>query len=158
MTTIEKKSLRVGRYVDTNHVDTLVRTYKQERWKYNSERMGREDSLNVYYTIDELQEFLQKSKEAGADGIRIHFGVYPENYAVKPEYAGLQTTVFVATQCQETEAGQREKNVYVQTDNGTRILAYNMSPLRPEGRSGDEEWGGIGTTLVDFGNKGLIVV
>src|SRR5687767_14799564 len=80
MTTIEKKSLRIGKYVDTNHVDTLIRTYKQERWTQNSERMGQEDSLSLFYTIEELEEFLQKSKEAGANTITIHFGVYPENF------------------------------------------------------------------------------
>lgn len=161
MSTIAKKSLRVGKYVDANHVDTLIRTYKQERWKYNSERMGVEDSLNVYYTIDELQEFLERSKAAGADGIRIHFGAYPENFKAKPENAGLQTTVFVATRQQATVNGKVEKVVYENSENGHRILAYNMSPLRPESPSGrgyDEEWGGIGTTLVDFGEKGVKLV
>jgi hypothetical protein len=157
MLTIEKKSLRVGKYVDANHVDSLVRTYKQERWKYNSERMGKDDSLNVYYTIDELQEFLEKAKQAGADGISIHFGAYPENYAAKPEYAGLQTTVFVATQCEQTEAGCIYKHVNEDTNKGPRILAYNSGSI-PLGRlPGDDEWGGIGTTLVDMGN-GMKVV
>lgn len=124
--------------------------------------MDREDSLNVYYTIDELQEFLQRSKEAGADGIKIHFGVYPANYAAKPEYAGLQTTVFVATRKVQTECGEVEKNVYVETAKGPKILAYNNgnipgpTPLKPMGR--DDEWGGIGTTLVDRANQGLVVV
>jgi hypothetical protein len=156
MLTIEKKSLRVGKYVDANHVDSLVRTYKQERWAQNSDRIGKDDSLNVYYTIDELQEFLERAKQAGANGIRVHFGAYPENFA-KPEYAGLQTTVFVATKQQETETGLIEKNVYVTTEQGLRIMAYNMGGLgRSEG--GDEDWGGIGTTLVDRGDKGMVVI
>ncbi len=46
MITIEKKSLKVGKYVNTEHVDTVVRNYKQERWVYNSERIGKEDSLS----------------------------------------------------------------------------------------------------------------
>jgi hypothetical protein len=159
MLTIEKKSLRVGKYVDANHVDSLVRTYKQERWKYNSERMGKDDSLNVYYTVNELQEFLQKSQEAGADGIRIHFGVYPDNFAEKPEKAGMQTVVMVATRRHETESGIMEKNVYVSTEKGSKILAYNMGGTpTPLGRNGDDEWGGMGTTLVDLGNKGMKVV
>jgi hypothetical protein len=163
MSTIAKKSLRVGKYVDENHVDTLIRGYKQERWKYNSERMGREDSLCLSLTVDELQEFLQRSKEAGADSIRVHFGVYPNNFAERPENAGKQTVVFVASQTVETETGAVEKNIFVPTENGPRILAYNMLryPSRPEpdGRGiADDDWGGIGTTLVDLGNKGMVVV
>lgn len=160
MTTIEKKSLRVGKYVDANHVDSLVRTYKQERWKYNSERMGREDSLNVYYTIDELQEFLERAKRAGADGIRMHFGVYPENFQ-KPDAVGKQTIVMVANQQRETVSGMVEKNVYTHTDKGFEILAYNLGSLggSPGGSAtGDDEWGGIGVTLVDRGDKGMVVI
>jgi len=154
MTTIEKKSLRVGKYVDANHVDSLVRTYKQERWIHNTERLGREDSLNLYYTVDELQEFLQKCKEEGADGIRVHFGVYPQNFNERPGYAGRQTTVFVATRHHETENGVVERNVYVDNGNGRQILAYNM------GSAPDDtgEWGGIGVAIVDKGEKGLIIV
>ena len=162
MFTIEKKSVRVGKYVDANHVDTLVRTYKQERWKYNSERMEKDDSLNVYYTIDELQEFLQRAKEAGADGIRVHFGAYPQNFEAKPEVAGLQTTVFVAIQREEAISGTVEKNVFVSTENGPRIMAYNMGTLKPAGggRGSDDgdNWGGIGTTLVDRADKGMMIV
>jgi hypothetical protein len=152
MTTIEKKSLRVGKYVDANHVDSLVRTYKQERWKYNSERLGREDSLNLYYTVDELQEFLQRAKQEGADGIRIHFGVYPQTFTERPGYAGRQTTVFVATKFHETENGYVEKNVYVNGENGPQILAYNMTGAPDD--TGD--WGGIGVAIVDLGGKRVV--
>ena len=85
MTTIEKNSLAVGRFVNTNHVDTLIRTYKQERWQQNSERLGKEDTLSLFYTIEELEEFLQRSKAAGANAVSIHFGVYPENFVERPE-------------------------------------------------------------------------
>jgi hypothetical protein len=157
MTTIEKKSLRVGKYVDTNHVDTLIRTYKQERWIQNSERMGTEDSLSLYYSIEELEEFLQKSKEAGANTITIHFGVYPENFTERPASAGKQTTVFVATDHQETEAGVTHNNIYVNTPKGRNLLAYNMSQPWPGGGGvGSDD--GFGITIIDKGEKGMIVV
>jgi hypothetical protein len=156
MTTIEKKSVRVGKYVDTNHVDTLVRTYKQERWKQNSERIGQEDSLSLFYTIEELEEFLQRSKEAGANSISIHFGAYPENFTERAGYAGKQTTVFVATDRQETETGFEHKSVYVDTNKGKQLLAYNMGTWPPGSGVGSDD--GFGITIIDQGDKGMIVV
>jgi len=155
MTTIEKKSLRVGKYVDTNHVDTLIRTYKQERWIHTSERLGREDSLNLYYSIEELEEFLKRSKEAGANTVSIHFGVYPENFTERAGYAGKQTTVFVATNHQETEAGPRHKNIYIDTPKGRTLLAYNMGSPKPGDGGYDNDFG---ISIIDKGEKGMIVV
>jgi pyridoxine 5'-phosphate synthase PdxJ len=152
MTTIEKKSLRVGKYVDTNHVDTLVRTYKQERWAANSERIGKEDSLSVWYSVEELEEFIQKAKQCGADGIRMHFGAYPNDFSPKPEVSTLQTIVMVANTQTETEFGKTEKNVYVNTENGVQLLAYNFGGLDPS------DLGGVGVTIVDRGNKGVVVI
>jgi hypothetical protein len=154
MTTIEKKCLRVGKYVDTNHVDSLIRTYKQERWQQNSERIGKEDALSLYYTIEELEEFLQTAKQAGANTINIHFGVYPENFTERPAYAGTQTTVLVATDRQETEKGPVHNNIYVETKKGRTLLAYNMTQWPPGSGSDD----GFGITIIDKGDNGMIVV
>jgi hypothetical protein len=154
MTTIEKKSLRVGKFVDANHVDTLIRTYKQERWAQNSEHIGQEDSLSVWYSLEEMEEFIQTAKNSGANGIRMHFGVYPENFH-KQESAGKQTLVMVANEQRETIAGVVEKDVYVNTEKGKQILAYNYGGLtKPTGRDGDE-WG---VTLVDCGDKGMVII
>jgi hypothetical protein len=161
-TTIEKKSLRVGKYVDTNHVDTLVRTYKQERWAANSERLGKEDSLSVWYSVEEMEEFIKKAKQAGANGIRMHFGVYPEGFDNVTTGAGRQTIVLVANKQKHFEGGFGEKNVYINTENGPHILAYNFGTVCPnycpipQGES--DSWGGIGTTLVDRGDKGMLIV
>jgi hypothetical protein len=154
MTTIEKKSLRTGKYVDTNHVDTLIRTYKQERWVANSEQLGKEDSLSVWYSVEELEEFVQRAKQSGANGIRMHFGVYPHNFS-KPEKAGKQTIVMVANTQKETAEGLVEKNIYVNTEKGSEILAYNMGSLPGQENN---DWGGIGVTIVDRGNKGMLIV
>ena len=83
MLTIEKKSLKVGKYVSTQHVDEVVRNYKQERWIQNSERIGQEDSLSGWWSIEEMEEFLENAKMNGADGVRMYFGAYSKNYAEK---------------------------------------------------------------------------
>lgn len=165
MLTIEKKSLKVGRYVDTKHVDTVVRNYKQERWVYNSERLGKEDSLSSWYSVEELEDFLAHIKQYGADGVRIYYGVYPHDFAERPEYAGRQTVVLVATKRKHSEVGYHaDKDIYIDGENGAQILAYNMStqcpPTCPGNNPGgpDPDFGGIGITLVDRGDEGLTVV
>ena len=166
MLTVEKKSLRVGKYVSTEHVDTVIKTYKQERWVHNSERIGKEDSLSVWYSIEELEEFMAKSRENGGDGIRFYFAAYPENYTEKAGFAGRQTLVLVATKSKELETGVTNKDIYIHDGEGAKILAYNTGsicpplcgkPPKPKPASADD-WGDIGVTIVDRGEKGLTVV
>src|SRR5690348_10003005 len=97
MLTLEKKSLRVGKLVDTEHVDSVIRNYKQKRWIHNSNRLGKNDSLSVWYSLEELEEFLAEAKVRGASGIRVYFGVYADDFKERPSLAGRQTVVFVAT-------------------------------------------------------------
>jgi hypothetical protein len=63
-------------------------------------------------------------------------------------------------------ASKSNKDLYI-TDGGTpSILAYNFGSVCPStctpGRQGgtgdDDSWGGIGTTLIDKGDEGMIVV
>lgn len=165
MLTIEKKSLRVGKYVSTEHVDTVIKTYKQERWVHNSDRIGKEDSLSVWYSIEELEEFMANARENGADGIKFYFAAYPETYTEKAGFAGRQTLVLVATKTKELETGVANKDVYIQDGNGAKILAYNAGSIcpplcnpRPPKPADPDDWGNIGTSIVDRGDKGLVVV
>jgi hypothetical protein len=163
MITIEKKSLNVGKYVDTNHVDTAIKTYKQERWIHNSKRIGKEDSLSAWYSVEELEGFIDTIKQHGADGIKFYFGAYPDSYDEKPEYAGLQTIVMVATKSKETENGTKHKDVYITKDGTSTIMGYNMPGLCPplcggffsQGKTPFTE---IGLTMVDKGEEGLAIV
>lgn len=162
MITIEKKSLQVGKYVDTAHVDTVIRTYKQERWVHNSDRIGKEDSLSAWYSVEELEEFLQTAKQHGADGIKIYFAAYPENFSEVPEYAGRQTVVLVGTkQKMSSKGGVIDKDIYINSEEGTQILAYNMSKICPPlcgGTKDDSDLGGLGITIVDRKDQGLTVI
>jgi hypothetical protein len=164
MLTIEKKSLKVGKYVSTEHVDTVIRNYKQERWIQNSERLGKEDSLSGWWSIEEVENFLENAKTHGADGIKLYFGAYAKDYQEKPEYAGLQTIVMVGTKQKEGAYGTTiNKDIYVHGNNGNNILAYNCVSLCPPfcGKTPpttifDEIE--VGTTIVDRGDKGLLVI
>lgn len=62
MLELKKKSVATGKFVDTAHVDTIIRNYKKERWVHNSQRLGKDDSLSVWYSVEELETFLKKRK------------------------------------------------------------------------------------------------
>lgn len=165
MITVEKNPISVGKYVDTKHVDTVIREYKQERWAQNSERIGKEDSLSVWWSVEELENFLAHAKDNGADGVKMYFAAYPEDYTEQPLYAGRQTIVMVATKVKETENGLANKDIYTTTEKGSSILAYNMGrmcppmckPEKPGISSDDVDWG-LGLTILDRGDKGLTII
>jgi len=158
MTKTQKKSLKVGKPVGTNHVNTVVRNYKKERWVHNSQRLGKEDSLSVWYSIEELEEFIGIAKNHGADGIKLYFGAYDENYKDEPLYAGRQTVVLVATKHKITEAGESNKDLYVQTDKGTTtIMAWNAGAVCPPFCGPKDGFGDLGITILDKGDEGFIV-
>jgi hypothetical protein len=160
MLTIQKKSLSVGQYVSTAHVDKVIRTYKKERWVHNSERIGKADSLSGWYSLEELEEFVDKVKSHGGDGVRLYFSAYPHNYTETPEYADRQTVVLVAT---KSKGNGQNKDLYITDGDQTNILAYNSmklcppfcGPTLPDDGS---EWGGLGVALIDQGKKGLSVI
>jgi hypothetical protein len=156
----QKKALKAGTYVDTAHVDSVIRTYKQERWVYNSERIGKEDSLSTWYSIEELEEFIETAKTNGADGIKIYFAAYPKDFAKDPEYAGRQSVVLVATKQKQTEEGVQNKDVYVAGQAGAQILAYNFGSICPPycGGKGVGPDDGVGIAIVDRKDKGLSII
>lgn len=170
MNTIEKKSVRVGKYVDNDHVNTVISTYKQERWSYNTERMGKADSLSAWYTVEELEDYIELIKAHGADGIRFYFGAYPENFDEMPEYAGRQTIVLVATKNMDNGNRQANKDLYINDGRKARLLAYNMpqlcppfcntqpNPTIPPGTTLKNNKPEIGVTLIDNGKNGMSVI
>lgn len=156
------KARTAGQFVDSKHVDTVIRNYKKERWVQNSRHIGKEDSLSVWYSVEELEQFLSVAKANGADGVRMYFGAYSPEHKSQPLYASRQTIVMVATQAKETAVGIVDKDVYISDDQQTTILAYNAGRLcpplcKPSGIDGDD-WGGIGITLVDKKDEGMVIL
>ena len=157
----QKKTLKVGKYVNTEHVDSLIRTYKKERWIHNTERLGKADSLSSWYSIEELEEFIATAKQEGADGIKLYFAAYPHDFNKIPEYAGRQTVVMVATKQKQTEAGVLNKDLYVTGESGPEILAYNMGSICPPfcggfGKTTSDD--GLGITVFDRKDEGVVIV
>lgn len=162
MQTATKKSLKVGKYVNNAHVDKVIKNYKQERWVQNSERIGKEDSLSGWWSIEEMEEFIETAKMYGADGVKFYFGAYDKDYQEQPQYAGRQTLVMVGTKQKTTANGVKNKDIYVQTDKGAQVLAYNAISLCPPFCSGGDAFDlddlELGITLIDKGEKGMIVI
>lgn len=100
MNTIAEKSVNATNYVGKNEKNALTSAYKQQRWAANTEKLGRADSLSIWYTVEELENFLNEVKAHGGNGVRIHFGVFPEGYR-KPELVGMQTVVMVANRSKD---------------------------------------------------------
>ena len=86
----------------------------------------------------------------------MYFGAYDQEHAPQPLYAGRQTIVMVATMQKETENGDVTKDIYINTENKTTILAYNAGRPCPPLCQNDD-FGGIGITIVDKGDEGLII-
>lgn len=127
----QAKATKAGKFVDTAHVDTLKSNYRSERWLQNSKNLGKEDSLSVWYSVEELEAFLATAKAQGGDGVRMYFGAYSKENAPQPMYAGRQTIVMVATKLKDAEGMMVHKDLYVNTDKGTNIVAYNLGKLCP---------------------------
>lgn len=151
------KSLRAGKLVNTEHVNTVISNYKKERWVQNSKHIGKEDSLSVWYSVEELEEFLQLVKDHGGDGIKMYFGAYGKENAPKELYAERQTVVLVATKVKETANGEMNKDLYISGEKENTLLAYNMGRLCPPICQVGED-NGLGITIIDKGNEGIIIV
>jgi len=157
MSTIEKKSLKVGKYVDNEHVNTVISNYKKERWVQNSQRLGKSDSLSLWLSVEEMEEFIETIKLHGGDGIRMYFAVYPnETDGVKGK-DGRQSMVFVATRSKEEETGEiNHKDIYTTKKDKPAILAYNMINYCPPYCQGG--LGGPGITIIEDANNGMSVI
>ncbi|MEP6674252.1 MAG: hypothetical protein ABJA78_03830 [Ferruginibacter sp.] len=151
-----KLAPKAGKVVNTQHVEDLIQNYKKERWAYSSERLGKPDSLSVWYSVEELEDFLTMIKEAGGDGIKMHFGTYSADFDKVPEYAGRQTVVMLATKAKEVDGKVVNKNIYKQTDKGTSLIAYNFGTLCPPTcGSGDDD--SLSIRITDKGSCGITV-
>jgi hypothetical protein len=98
----------------------------------------------------------------------MYFGVYPSNYEAIPEFSGRQTVVLVATKKKSTEQGVTNKDIYVQKDGKSEILAFNLGQLCPPWCGGTEfpvdgdGWFGmnmekLGISLVQKGDDIVVI-
>jgi hypothetical protein len=155
--TINRTAKKAGKFVNSKHVDSLLNNYKKERWVQNSKHIGKEDSLSVWHSVEELQEFLETAKQNGADGVKMYFGVYKADTAKEVRYEERQTIVMVASKNKVLENGASvDKSLYINTDKGPEILAYNAGRICPP-TCGDGTGTGTGTNGFDWDNMGILI-
>lgn len=132
------KIMKAGQFVDNKHVSMLRENYRENRWRANSERLGKPDSLSVWYSLDELKQYIETAEAAGADGIRVYFGAYPSVFPENVLLQDRQTIAFVATQQKSSQTGKTEnKDMYVSTPGGPEIIAFNFGLPCPPYCTGD---------------------
>jgi hypothetical protein len=157
----QKNYVKHKKNTSTEHADTLIREYKQKRWVQNSQRIGKPDSLSAWYSIEEMENFLDLAKSNGGNGIRFYYGAFPEYYVEKPEYAGRQTLVMIATKSRISKEGLvADKDIYVRKNGRIKILSGTLPkgcppacPPPSEGGMGD-----LGITIIDKGDRGMEIV
>jgi hypothetical protein len=158
MITQKEILVKVSKDSSTVQADTLIREYKQKRWVSNSELIDKPDSLSAWYSIEEMENFLSVAKSQGGNGIKFYYGAYPEDYSAKPEYAGRQTLVMIATKSKLTKMGVvANKDIYYSKNGKLKILSGTDPRLCPpmcnppsEGGMGD-----LGIGIIDKGEKGM---
>lgn len=115
--------MQTGVYTDGAFADILKNNYRERQWKFNSDRLGTEDTLYLMQPIklpegmtsdESLNEFLQKSKARGANQVKIYFGAVPTEFPEAPILAGRLLGIFVPARNGEDiyfPGGSEEVNV-----------------------------------------------
>ena len=161
MITQQKISVKTDSEVSSGQVGNLIREYKKNRWFPNSERIGKPDTLSVWYSIEEMENFLALARSKGGDGIRFYFAAYPEYYAPRPEYAGRQTLAMVGTRSKMTDTGAvANKDIYYSKNGQLKILSgvgpQGCPPVcNPPSEGG---MGDLGITIIDKGEMGMELI
>ena len=148
-----------GKFVGSKHVDSLLANYKKERWAQNSRHIGKEDSLSVWYSIEEMEGFLAAARANGADGVKMYFGVYTADTAKEVSYEARQTIVMVASKTKALEDGSCiDKSVYY-ASNGAKpeILAYNSGRICPPTCGTPPPGDTSEITGFDWDNMGILI-
>jgi hypothetical protein len=163
MCTIEKKSVNAGESITKQEVDNLIRAYKQERWADNSERIGMADSLSVWFSVEDLEEFLGTVKANGGNGVRFHFGVFSAENAPQPNLEGRQTLVMVGNRSSDG-THNTSKELYSCNNGKPEIVAsFGTLPCPPicggMGKNKADNGQSLGSaTLLDRGDKGMSII
>ena len=161
---LTKTVKKAGKLVNSKHVNSLLSNYKKERWVQNSKHIGKEDSLSIWYSIDELQAFVETAKQNGADGIKMFFGVYKADTAAEARFEDRQTIVLVASKTKELANGETfDKSIYISDGEKAEILAFNVGRPCPPACTGTDtestgfDWDNPGI-LIDRKEEGMIIV
>lgn len=113
--------------ISVENAKILQLKWRESRAKDIDLAQGYQDTREFWYSLEELQGYLDYVKEEstsqGIDkpGIRIYFGAYPKSF--KKSYA----TIFLAPTMERTGPLEGEDENLVKADNNYNIDPYNES-------------------------------
>ena len=84
-----------GTLISAENIELFKTCYRTNNWKFNSERIGDEETLYAMLPLEDLLEFAEKSEAKGAASINIYFGVFPTPFPDYSLLAGRITFCFV---------------------------------------------------------------
>lgn len=120
-----------GAFVEQEYADELKKNYREQRYSYNNELIGKSDSLSVTFGIKEIEEFVVLIDQHRGDGIRFYYGAYPDYYEEMPEYSSMQTLVVVGIKQLKTTEGWMIKDMILTEDGNVIKNSLNMGSLCP---------------------------
>lgn len=101
------------------------------RGNLNAKAIGKEDANAIWYSLEELENYIEYIKSTGAengyivDGIRFYFGVYSEDEG--KDKAGY-TTLFLSP-TGKSEGSATEKNSLIDQQEGNSQDLVSIEPL-----------------------------
>lgn len=122
-----------------NMATDLNKRYNEKRSGLILSDIGKEDANAVWYSIEELENYINYVKTKGIEkgievnGIRFYIGVYPEDGVKFKEKAGL-TTIFLSP-TKKKETNLLEKNLEINSLTEVNVDVTEIEPLN---------YGGIG--------------
>ena len=125
--------------ITSNLALDLNKRYNEKRSGLILSDIGKEDANAVWYSIEELENYINYVKTKGVEngievnGIRFYIGVYPEDGVKYKEKAGL-TTIFLSPTKKKTSS-ILEKSLDVNSSIEINVDVTEIEPLN---------YGGIG--------------
>lgn len=67
-------------YVGREETQKRITAFLKMKHKLQSESIGKPDTKSIWYSAEHIEGLLNEMKDANADGLRIYFGSYGEEY------------------------------------------------------------------------------
>ncbi|TWI00638.1 hypothetical protein IQ05_01295 [Flavobacterium tiangeerense] len=133
---MEQKPIKPKQLITKEFAKLLNENYNKTRYPLIKEAIKKEDANAIWFSIVELENYIAyikaeaKRQKGEIDGIRFHFGAYPEDKAYA-EKAGL-TTIFLAPTGTKkikktTEVSKMEKSI--ENDDSLNIAPLNYGSI-----------------------------
>ncbi|WP_395046522.1 hypothetical protein [Flavobacterium sp.] len=140
-----KSAIKPSQLISPEKATELNSNYNTKRADLHLKAIGKEDANAVWYSIEELENYIEYIKSEGdqqgytIDGIRFYLGVYSETE--KAERAGY-TTIFLSPTGKSIEESKFEKFAIVEEGCSQDITSIEPLNFGSMGNPPKMEYGG----------------